>query len=561
MDKFVIAMGDFLKNAGIVGLDYMLETAGAEKDWDYGYSENDQELWLNAEYALQADWTEMYFQAFVKYFGPSSTYQRILEKIEDSLQKLEKEVWKPEKTEKDDIKYINDKLLSNSYQTGFENIRDRVEKPDIYLDLKKDKLSEKTEQSELKKRLAELKTFLEQPLCKETFSMKSIVYTYINRFWEGKCFLLRANAKKDMKELFEKEFSVPLLNYWKKSRGKEKELCIDCGMPMDSKEKVSVAFMKDMADDLTRKRSAFWDCKVDAFLCPVCAFVYALSPLGFQLFANKFVFVNCNESLELMIAANSKDSKAGMSAQKEENEKYSAWFSRLLNVILKEKVKELSNIQVILRGIRPEDNYVLQMVGRDTVQILKEKKVMAGLDWLGEHPFVKIGNEFLNVHEHTVMNIIQYRSQYGLLNRLMKEVLKNDGVIPAAYWVYTIQVWTGVCKRNADEKERKGVTVSIRIMRDSGYALRTAILEAKGVSTDDCMRGTVYQLLNALAVKNEEKFMDIIVRLYSSSKLLIPDGFVYMLGNKERFQEYGYAFILGLKGSHAESRKGENGNG
>ena len=39
--------------------------------------------------------------------------------------------------------------------------------------------------------------------------MKSVIYTYINRFWSGKCFLLRANAKKDMRELFEKDFSEP----------------------------------------------------------------------------------------------------------------------------------------------------------------------------------------------------------------------------------------------------------------------------------------------------------------------------------------------------------------
>lgn len=45
-------------------------------------------------------------------------------------------------------------------------------------------------------RLEELKDFLEQDLCKETFVMKSLAYTYINRFWDGRSFLLRSNAKK-----------------------------------------------------------------------------------------------------------------------------------------------------------------------------------------------------------------------------------------------------------------------------------------------------------------------------------------------------------------------------
>lgn len=76
---------------------------------------------------------------------------------------------------------------------------------------------------------------------------------------------------------------------------------------MGSKDKVSIAFMKDMADDLSRKKSAFWNCKVDAFLCPVCAFVYALCPLGFNLLGNRFVFLNTNVSIDGLIQANKKN--------------------------------------------------------------------------------------------------------------------------------------------------------------------------------------------------------------------------------------------------------------
>ena len=36
MDKYVITLGDFLKNAGIVGFRYMLEAADAKEDSDFG---------------------------------------------------------------------------------------------------------------------------------------------------------------------------------------------------------------------------------------------------------------------------------------------------------------------------------------------------------------------------------------------------------------------------------------------------------------------------------------------------------------------------------------------
>lgn len=553
MECFAITTGDFLKNAGIVGMWYMLEMSTAIKNTDYGISENEQELWIAKDFAIEADWTDMYFKAFVAGLGSFTVYESVLEKIQSCLQKLETEDWNSGKEIKDNFKFINEKLLSNSYLAGFENIKDKIEDSETYLNLKKNKLSDKQEQQELKIRLQKLQQFLAQPLCKETFTMKSIIYTYINRFWDGKCFLLRANAKKDMRELFEKEFSEPLRKYWRNDHEKAKDLCVDCGMSMDSKEKVSIAFMKEMADDLSRKKSAFWNCKVDAYLCPVCAYLYALSPLGFQLYANKFVFLNMNESIRSLISANQKSSKNALSSEKKEEEKHSAWFSRNLNIVLAEK--GTSNIQVILRGIQAEDKYICNIIGKEALSILEKEKVNNALNYLGTHPFIKLNGDFFNIHEAVVMNVLNYQNQYTLLNRLMKEAIENEGVLLAAYWVYVVQVWTRLVRYGKD-KERN-VTMSQKTMRNNGYNLRKAIMEAKGVTKEDCLRGTIYQLLNALSVKDTGKFIDIVIRLYSSTKLLMPDGFVDMLCGQEVFQELGYAFVLGLKGSYWNNKSGD----
>ena len=95
-------------------------------------------------------------------------------------------------------------------------------------------------------------------------------------------------------------------------------------------------------------------------------------------------------------------------------------------------------------------------------------------------------------------------------------------------------------------------------MRNNGYLLRTDIMRAKGTDKDNCLRGTIYQLLNALSVRDEKRFIDIVIRMYNSSHRLMPDGFVYMLGtreqDKEKFLEYGYAFVLGLQGSHPDNK-------
>ncbi len=92
-------------------------------------------------------------------------------------------------------------------------------------------------------------------------------------------------------------------------------------------------------------------------------------------------------------------------------------------------------------------------------------------------------------------------------------------------------------------------------VRNRGYELRKALLLAKGATDDSCIRGTVYQLLNALSVGNANKFMEIVLRVYCSTKLQVPNEFVECLGDQSRFKD-GYAFfLLGLQGSHYEKKE------
>ena len=46
----------------------------------------------------------------------------------------------------------------------------------------------------------------------------------------------------------------------------------------------------------------------------------------------------------------------------------------------------------------------------------------------------------------------------------------------------------------------------------SGADLRKVIMTAKGMTSSEGLRGIEYQLLNALAVRNVNKFMDVVMR-------------------------------------------------
>ena len=102
--------------------------------------------------------------------------------------------------------------------------------------------------------------------------------------------------------------------------------------------------------------------------------------------------------------------------------------------------------------------------------------------------------------------------------------------------------------------------MDINYVRKDGYDLRKALLSAKGTSDDACIRGTIYQLLNALAVCDVAHFMDILMRVYCSTKLCVPSAFIKLLDDKETFQKYGYAFLIGLQGGYYEKEKEEKAN-
>ena len=534
MGKYLVTMGDFLKNAGIVGLNYMLDMSDAESGKDYGIKMQnrpvdglelyEQGLWLDEDFVQQCDWTGMYFDACVNYYGDSTVYKGILDRINKIICKIDNDQWKPDKLvkeDKEDIKFINDKLLSNSYKAGFENIRNEVYGSEIYVNLQQNKLNAKSTSQELKQRLEGIKNFIMQPKCKETFVMKSVIYNYINRFWDGKCFLLRANAKKDMRILFEQDFTKPFKEYIRTNHDKDKDMCIDCGRPMGNKERVSIAFMKDMADDLARKKSAFWNCKVEA--------------------------------------------------EKKEAERYTQWFARMLKQLMDCKVEQLNNIQVILKGTDEKDKYIFSVISNEALQTFNDEKVRKALEYLGEYPYTRIGADYLNIYENVVMNILKHRSQELLLKKVLKNNLDSDnaGQIVTAYWIYVVMLYSALVKKDKDLQGNGGKVIemgSITVM-DSGFALRTAILSSKGAKDDECIKGTIYQLLNALSTRNTGKFLDIVMRLYctckvpaevgQADKLVIPREFVYIQKNQELFEEYGYAFVLGLKGCRQNKKNEE----
>ena len=102
-ENIQIFMGDFMKNAGIAGMYYMLGASEAVRGVDYGISDDQQSLWISRQYALQADWTDLYFQGFVSLLSTSTVYQGVLERIDDVISRIDQEQLKGDKEGKEQL--------------------------------------------------------------------------------------------------------------------------------------------------------------------------------------------------------------------------------------------------------------------------------------------------------------------------------------------------------------------------------------------------------------------------------------------------------------------------
>lgn len=184
MDNIKITINDFRKNSGIVGLIYFLEKANFKSKEEYGYLEDKSGIWIDKEKFLNINFSDVYVKSFVDKFEENenvNSYFVLMKKIKYLIEQLDRNEYKLSTNDKDVIKYINDKLFSNSYKSGFNTIKNKLENTSIYDELEKNKLKPSVDIDELKQKLKELEKFLIQEDCKEIFSMKSLIYLYISK--------------------------------------------------------------------------------------------------------------------------------------------------------------------------------------------------------------------------------------------------------------------------------------------------------------------------------------------------------------------------------------------
>ena len=85
----------------------------------------------------------------------------------------------------------------------------------------------------------------------------------------------------------------------------------------------------------------------------------------------------------------------------------------------------------------------------------------------------------------------------------------------------------------------------INVMKHLGLTLKKGY---KDKDEENKIQGIAYRLLNFLKTKNTNGFLDVVINCHMHIGKEVPTLFVECIDDVERFQAYGYAFLLGLTG-------------
>lgn len=558
---FKVSLDTFLYNAGIIGFIEILKEAGASEGKNKEEIKNDikdyyyegQDLYVSKKFLKKSDLSQLYIYSMIKKFGDKSTISETFKNIDYLISKEGIE----EKEFNSKINSIIDSLSSNSIKTGCETLQSNGLKIKIQENINNIKKNKK-DIDKIKKYLKEIQNNYRNKEVKQTLLMKNIMYAKIQPFWSNKAFLNPQKSKKDLKNEFYETFEKPLKSIIEETKGKYN--CITCGMQTSSS--MDTTFLFEVGVDTGRKKSAFWNCNPDSFICPICSFIYACSPLGFRDIGNLMFFINQNDSIKTLISMN----VAGRIIDEKEDAHYIA-YNTIINKALDEKMKELNSIQVIIRN---KNGYSFNTIGHDTLKIIKSIK--GELEVISKSYLIIPKDNRFDIYKICLENVLNFRNQWNLIYLLLMN-FEKDG--EKGYTInYTVKTIFTILKIQIKQNHifREDINMNDKINLSyiackSGDEMRRIIigvnndrnlLDKEEKEADNKLRGLVYQLINSIHTSNRDLFLSNITRLYTSMNLTIPNVFTKIFERDEDFKEIGYAYVLGLKGAYYNNKEKEN---
>ena len=542
--KIELKLKDWLFNAGLLGFINILETSDGEEKVRKFIDDQNRCLKFSKEELLELleDFEYKYFDFFIKRYGKTLTYGKILE-FEEYIDNFENENRKIEEIEElkrinEKISFFKEKLKSNSYKAAYDFIKkdgkSEIEK--LEKSLKKVKEPKKNEEisdsinQDIKDNLKIMKEIInffklkisnERGYSKNYLAAKNIAYILVNNAWNSVSFLNRGNAAKDIYEEYKSYFVDTAKEYIEMDKSKFKYKCAVTNMPM-----------KDFKNTL-----------------------------GFLYGASKGMFVNANHSIEQLESINN-----GM-ASEIYNEKNISLYKNLLREMQKrtnESKYELSDIQVVKYE---NETYRFTLLSKNILQLLNKNKLR--LDRLLDKWYI-LDRRYFYLYDVTISELLNNENLFSLINKLCHyKISKVKGNYNLRNLEDLLLVNLEYIRRLKEmekaEKEVKNKKVSQELEEKDVYSIRRDGIEFRkaylGKSGNDKKLGSLlYRLQNSLRIKDVNMFMDTLISGHSYAGRNVHYLFGKIFTDDENFQTLGHAFLIGLLGEDKFEKSDEEKN-
>jgi CRISPR-associated protein Cst1 len=544
---------DWLYNAGIVGIINILEKAAEMRLVKTNH-------YVEVPIEALEGFAGYYFEYFCnKYERMTSWYKLVSQNT--MLDHFKVETFDEKQLEQLNkmIEYTKNKLTSNSYKNTYHLMGEHGNALlEIAMRLKKIQKKKKEsiqdiwgKVSEAIQDLQEIIIHLQRPLSRKYIRARNIIYDLIRNYWEGVSFLHTSANKDDMYEAYYRYFIQPVLAYLEETKKQYKYHCFTCGNKI---AKLSSAYeltwINKTGVDSARKSSHFWNYQTDAYICPICNFVYSCVPAGFTFLQGKGIFINENSNMRRLYGINQITLENIERFEELEQKSYYYILDSLEQAKMDKAEKEIQNIQIVkVDTANTNTLYSFNILSKERLEIIsKNKERLKKLIGV----YVKEDKYYINVYHEVITRLYQNRNQYDLIYKLfrlfMNDKFKGTSIIRHILYINNQFISEG----------KKGRMIAYKKIRK--FQMYGLELREKYKNQPNKLPGITYRLLNALKLKNEANFMHTLVNAYMYKNEQIPLNFIEALQDKEKFQTIGYAFLLGLQGDNDEEIKEENHN-
>ena len=556
-------MSDWLYNAGIVGLVNALQ-----------FNKDKVEITNNSvkiDVSVLDNFEDKYFNYLShKYLVFTSWYR-----IADFQKKIDDFKEKGSYTQDDvdiinnHIEFLKTKLSSNSYVKAYNHIEDKdVDLIKESKDLKKISKKKKETFNNIKElidtqilSIEKIIEFIHKPSVKKHLVAKDLTYTLISNFWSDRSFLHRAKSDANIFKEFNDYFVSGIREYSAEDKSKAKFSCFNCDGKINKlNDSHTLTWLQNIGADGNKKASHFWGLNRDDYICPICNLVYCCIPLGFVFLKGNGFFIINNTTIKTLLSSNNYALKSDTGILELEYKSYTKIADSFNSYEIERINNEINNIQIVKLNANNSFNpYTFNILSKDMIAFLHKnsKKLTFLLDkkvlWYTDSSNNK---HYIYLYKETIDRMYKNENLFSLIDFTLNKIVRGQ-----YYGLEEVQMLLSL---NADFL-KGGDNMNLNMNSKKIYRIRCLGNELKEsykkIGALNKITGISYKLLNAIKVKDVNRFLDTLVNAYAYLGVEVPTVFLDCLGDDSTFQTVGYAFMLGLMGEkHNTTNKGDDTN-